>query len=175
MKFQLHFDKDIYNKQMDLLFELAYKKKIDYYKNAQYLGVILIVIGIAMIYNRPNILGIGYVFVFFGLSNLFPFVYYYFKIKSNFKNMRSVRSEEIEINEELEKFAFEFTNKAFVMSSGEHLISTEWGNFLMYLVKENNLILITKEYQSYILGEIEVGKENFQKIISFVEKKIKIV
>lgn len=174
MRFEISFDKDIYNKQMHLLFDLAWKRKKDYYKNSQYLGVALIIIGVILIFNRPNILGIGYVFLFLGLSNFLPFVYYYFKIKSDFKKMNALRSKEIEINKELEKFAFEFTDKAFVMSSGEYLISIEWEEFLMHLIKENNLILITKDYQSYILDEIEVGKEDFQRIISFVEKKIKI-
>ena len=32
MKFELYFDKDIYNKQMDLLSDLAWKDKIAYYK-----------------------------------------------------------------------------------------------------------------------------------------------
>lgn len=41
MKFELEFDKDVYNKQMDLLFDLNWKKKKDYYKNSQYLGLIL--------------------------------------------------------------------------------------------------------------------------------------
>jgi hypothetical protein len=172
MKFELVFDKDIYSKQMDLLFDLAWKRKIAYYKNSQYLGLILMVIGSTMIYNRPNIFGFGYVLVFFGLSNLLPFIYYYFKIKSEHKKINALRLEEIEINENLKNFAFEFTNKSFIMSSGENSMDIDWQEFLMHLVKDDNLILITKQYQSYILGEIEVGEENFKKIISFVEAKI---
>lgn len=175
MKFEIAFNKDIYNKKMDLLFDFAWKRKKDYYKNSQYLGIALIIIGVILIFNRPNILGIGYVFLFLGLSNFLPFVYYYFKIKYDFKRMNILRLEEIEINDELNEFAFEFKDNAFVMSSGEHLISIEWEEFLMYLIKENNLILITKDYQSYILDESEVGKENFREIISFVERKIKTV
>ena len=172
MKFDLEFDKDIYNKQMDLLFDLAWKKKKDYYKNSQYLGVVLIFIGVAMIYKRPNIIGFGYALLFFGLSNLIPFCYYYFRIKSNFKKMGILRSKEIEINENLKKFSFEFTEKAFIMSAGEHTKSVDWEHFLMCLVKNNNLILIAKDYQFYVLDEIEVGNENFQRIISFVKTKI---
>lgn len=57
MKFELTFDKEIYNKQMDLLFDLGWRRKTAYYKNAQYLGAILIFIGIAMICTRPNLFG----------------------------------------------------------------------------------------------------------------------
>lgn len=171
MKFQLHFDKDIYNKQMDLLFELAYKKKIDYYKNAQYLGVILIVIGIAMICNRPNIFGIGYVFVFFGLSNFAPFIYYYFKIKSFYKRMENIKVKEINDFHYIKYMNLEFTENALIVASGDHFNLIQWSEFIDYIVKENNLILITKDYEPLILGEIEVGSENFEKIISFAKAK----
>jgi hypothetical protein len=58
MRFEIEFDKDIYNKQMDLLFDLAWKRKKDYYKNAQYSGVILIFIGVLLIFTvkRENLL-----------------------------------------------------------------------------------------------------------------------
>jgi len=172
MKFELVFNKEIYNQQMDLLFDLAWKRKILYYKNSQYLGSILIFIGVIMIFNRPSLF--GFVLILFGLSNLIPFVYYYFKIKSNYKKIDLAKIKESEINEDLKDFIFEFTERSFIMNAGKYSISIDWEEFIMYLVKENNLILITKDYQPYILGEIEVGRVNFQKIISFVKEKIKI-
>jgi len=172
MKFELVFNKEIYNQQMNLLFDLAWKRKILYYKNSQYLGSILIFIGVVMIFNRPSLF--GFVLILFGLSNLIPFVYYYFKIKSDYKKIDLAKIKESEINEDLKDFIFEFTERSFIMNAGKHSISIDWEEFLMYLVKENNLILITKGYQPYILGEIEVGRVNFQKIISFVKEKIKI-
>ncbi|EJL60337.1 hypothetical protein [Flavobacterium sp. CF136] len=50
-----------------------------------------------------------------------------------------------------------------------------WEEFVTCLIKEDNVILITKDYQPYILGESEVGEENFQKIISFVETKMEVL
>jgi predicted membrane protein len=172
MKFELVFNKEIYNQQMNLLFDLAWKRKILYYKNSQYLGSILIFIGVIMIFNRPSLF--GFVLIVFGLSILIPFVYYYFKIKSDYKKIDLAKIKESEINEDLKDFIFEFTERSFIMNAGKHSISIDWEEFLMYLVKENNLILITKDYQPYILGEIEVGRVNFQKIILFVKEKIKI-
>ena len=159
MKFELVFNKEIYNQQMDLLFDLAWKRKILYYKNSQYLGSILIFIGVVMIFNRPSLF--GFILILFGLLNLIPFVYYYFKIKSNYKKIDLAKIKESKINEDLKDFIFEFTERSFIMNAGKHSISIDWEEFLMYLVKENNLILITKDYQPYILGEIEVGRINF--------------
>ncbi|WP_163410957.1 MFS transporter [Flavobacterium ajazii] len=172
MKFELNFDKDIYNQQMDLLFDLAWKRKIKYYKNSQYLGFLLIILGAALIYNRPNIFGIGYVFIFFGLTNLIPFVYHYFKIKSTYRKFNAAKKSEIEINKEVKDFSWEFTEEAFVINVGNQFKALPWEEFTIYLIKDDNIILITKDYQPYILGEIEVGKENFKMIISFVQNKI---
>ncbi|MCK8143430.1 hypothetical protein MW871_16180 [Flavobacterium sp. I-SCBP12n] len=54
MKFEIQYDKDIYNKQMDLLFDLACKPKKEYYKNSQYLGFVLLIIGSILFFDRPS-------------------------------------------------------------------------------------------------------------------------
>lgn len=174
MKYELVFDKDIYNNQMDLLFELAWKDKIAYYKNSQYFGILLTIIGIAMIYNRPNIFGIGYVFVFFGLSNLIPFIYYYLKIRSFYKRMEDAKVKEINDFHYMKYMNLEFTENALIATSGDHFNLIQWSEFIHYIVKENNLILITKDYEPLILSEIEVGSENFEEIISFVKAKFEV-
>jgi hypothetical protein len=110
MKFELVFNKEIYNQQMNLLFDLAWKRKILYYKNSQYLGSILIFIGVIMIFNRPSLF--GFVLIVFGLSILIPFVYYYFKIKSDYKKIDLAKIKESEINEDLKDSIFEFTERS---------------------------------------------------------------
>ena len=47
-----------------------------------------------------------------------------------------------------------------------------WKEFLIYIIKEDNLVMFTKDYEPFILSEIEVGKDNFKKIIDFISKKI---
>lgn len=172
MKFELTFDKEIYNKQMDLLFDLGWRRKTAYYKNAQYLGAILIFIGIAMICTRPNLFGFG--LILFGLSNLIPFIYYFFKIKSKYKKFDVAKTIESEIYED-STHVFEFTEKSLITNDDENLRNFDWDAFKIHLIVEGNLVLITKNNEPLIIGETEVGKENFQKIISFVEKKIKII
>ncbi|MFH6991487.1 hypothetical protein [Flavobacterium sp. FlaQc-48] len=173
MKYELVFDEVVYNNQMDLLFDITWKRKILCYKNYQYLGVLLLVVGAALIYNRPNIFGIGYAFLFFGLSNFVPFVYYYFKIRSQYKKFESAKIRDNESFKDVKIATLELTEKSWIMNVENNIIVTDWENFAAHLVKEDNLILITKDYRPYILGEIEVGVENFRQIISFVEEKIK--
>ncbi|KAF2337633.1 hypothetical protein [Flavobacterium nitrogenifigens] len=175
MKFEIAFDKDVYNKQMDLLFDLAWKRKKDYYKNTQYLGVVLMIIGVLLIFNRPNVFGAGYFFLFFGLSNLLPFVYYFFKIKNEYKKLGDAKIKEIEILNDSMNSSFELSDDSLIITIQEKSKIINWNEFVTFVIKDESLILITKDYMPYILDEIEVGKENFQKIISFVEKKIEIV
>lgn len=174
MKYELVFDEVVYNNQMDLLFDITWKRKISYYKNFQYLGALLIVTGVALIYNRPNIFGIGYFLLIFGLSNFIPFVYFYLKIKSQYKKFESAKIKYNDSFKDVESATLELTEKSWIMNFENHTIFTDWENFSVHFVKKDNLILITKDYRPYILGEIEVGTENFQQIIFFVEKKIKV-
>lgn len=158
---------------MDLLFDLAWKRKKDYFKNSQYLGVVLIFIGVVMFGNRPSFFGC--LIILLGLSNLIPFVYYFFKIKNEYKKLGDVKMKEIEILKDFKNPSFELSEESLIITIQEKSNSISWNEFVTYIVKDESLILITKDYMPYILDEIEVGKENFQKIISFVEKKIEIV
>lgn len=173
MKFEISFDENIYNKQMDLLFDITWKKKSAYYKNAQYLGTVLIAIGIVLIFKRPNIFGIGYVFLFFGLSNFIPFLYYFFKIKKEYKKLNAAKIEEVEILKTLKSISIEFNDDAIVISTEGNLNSIKWYDCVAFILKEDNLIIIAKNHQPFTLGKDEVGSQNFEQIISFVKTKIK--
>lgn len=174
MKFKISFDENIYNKQMDLLFDIAWQRKKDYYKNSQYLGIVLIVIGILLILKRPNIFGIGYMFLFFGLSNFMPFVYYSFKIKKEYKKLNTAKIEEIEILKQYQDVSLELNDEAWIITAEGNSKRVNWDEFVTWVVKEENLIIITKDYMPYILGMAEVGSVHFEEITSFVKTKVNV-
>ncbi|MEM0576881.1 hypothetical protein [Flavobacterium polysaccharolyticum] len=168
MKFELKFDEDIFRNQMDLLRDLAWKDKIVYYKNSHFLGIFLFIIGCMLFYERPNLLGIT--FIIFSLGILIPYIYYYFKIKSSYKGFEAAKIKEIEANKNL-IFHWEFTEQCLIEKVLDYERVFNWDDFIVYLIRDNNLLLITKNHESMILGEVEVGKENFEEIIDFVEKR----
>ena len=170
MKFQLQFNKDVYNQQMDLLFDLAWKRKKEYYRNSQYFGFILLIIGCVLIFNRPSFF--NFAIIVFGLSILIPYFYYYFKIKSVYKKLETEKAREIEASKKQNTMFWEFTETCLIMESEGFERKLNWEEFIAHLVKENNLLMFTKNYEPYILGEIEIGKENFKMIIDFVNAKI---
>ena len=170
MKFQLKFDKDVYNQQMDLLFDLAWKRKKEFYRNSQYFGFILLIIGCALIFERPSFF--NFAIIIFGLSILIPYFYYYFKIKSIYKKLETEKAIQIEAAKKHNTIFWEFTETCLIMESEELKKKLNWEEFIIHLVKENNLLMITKSYEPYVLGETEVGKDNFKMIVDFVNAKI---
>lgn len=170
MKFELKFDENVYRNQMDLLRDLAWKDKIAYYKNSHFLGITLLLIGCILFFARPNFF--GFVFIFFGLGILIPYFYYYFKIKFSYKVFEEVKTKEIEASQNLTTFTWEFIEQGLITKVKDNERMFEWKEFIMYLIKENNLLLITENHEPLILGEIEVGEENFKKILDFLEKKV---
>ncbi|REG98999.1 hypothetical protein [Flavobacterium aquicola] len=170
MKFELKFDENIYRNQMDLLRDLAWKDKIAYYKNSHFLGIILLIIGSLLFFDRPSFF--GFVLIIFGLGILIPYFYYYFKIKSSYKGFEEVKTKEIEACQNIATFTWEFTEQGLISKVQDNERMLEWKEFITYLIKENNLFLITEKYEPMILGETEVGEENFKKILDFVEKRV---
>ena len=171
MKFELRFDKEIYKKQMDLLFDIAWKEKIAYYKNAHYLGFILLIIGFLLIFERPNLLAV--VFIIFGLGTLIPYFYYFFKIKRISQGFEYVKNIEIEAIENCNQI-WELTEKGLIIKVNKEERILEWAEFVVYFVKENNLFLVTNKHEPLILDEIEVGAENFKYILNFVESRVEL-
>ena len=171
MKFELKFDENIYRNQMNLLRDLAWKNKIAYYKNSLFLGIILITIGSILFFDKPNFF--GFAFIFFGLGILIPYFYYYFKIKFSYKEFEEVKTKEIEVYQNITTYTWEFTEQGLITKVQDNERMFEWKEFITYLIKKNNVLLITEKYEPMILGETEVGKENFKKILDFVEKKVK--
>lgn len=171
MKFELRFDKEIYKKQMDLLFNIAWKEKITYCKNAHYLGFILLIIGFLLIFDRPSLLAV--VFIIFGLGTLIPYFYYFFKIKRLSQGFEYIKNIEIETIENCNQ-SLELTEKGLVVKVNEEERIIEWEEFVVYFVQENNLFLVTKKHEPIILDETEVGAENFKHILNFVESRVEL-
>ena len=171
MKFKLQFDKEIYKKQMDLLFEIAWKEKIAYYKNSNYFGLMLVAIGLLLLLERTSFFGVA--FIIFGLGILIPYFYYFFKIKKEYNGIENLKKMKIETLENLDE-EWEFTEEGLIIKFQENERIFEWNEFVAYFVKKNNLFLITEKHEPIILDEIEVGEENFNALLNFIEHRIKL-
>ncbi|MEG1025293.1 MAG: hypothetical protein RSF34_12530, partial [Flavobacterium sp.] len=110
--------------------------------------------------------------LFFGLSNFLPFLYYFFKIRKEYKKLGDAKIKEIERLKDYKGSCFELNENSLIITTQENSKIINWQEFKIWLIKEENLILITKEFETYILGREEVGGVNFENIISFINEKI---
>ena len=69
---------------------------------------------------------------------------------------------------------WEFTEEGLIIKFQENERIFEWNEFVAYFVKKNNLFLITEKHEQIILDEIEVGEENFNGLLNFIEHRIKL-
>jgi hypothetical protein len=171
MKFEIKFDEEIYKKQILLLCELAYGKEITFYKNSNYLGFVLLFIGSILIYKRPSFFGVA--ILIFALGNLVPYYIKFFKRKSLLKRLEKEKKEIIKVYNQNPITKWEFLEKTFNFSDFSGSTILDWEDFRAYKIIDETIFMFTKVDNPYILSKIEVGKENFEKIIELLKDKIK--
>ena len=169
MIFEIVFNEDVSRRQLEMLHDLAWRKKKNYWRNAHFLGVLLLILGIAIIYGKS---GLGYLLAFFGAVHLIGYYYIDYKSKSSqrklFDNLEKNKSKYGE-----DPIAvFEFGNDEFKYIDCITETSTKWEDFKTYIQVDDVVFMITKTYQPFIFQENEVGEDNFKKIIKFISEKI---
>ncbi|MCK8143431.1 hypothetical protein MW871_16185 [Flavobacterium sp. I-SCBP12n] len=89
-----------------------------------------------------------------------------------YEKLENIKTGEIETLE-YEDLSWEFTEEGLIMRSLNTERKLYWKDFTSYLIKENNLFMFTKNYEPFILGEIEIGKDNFKKLVDYVAERLK--
>ena len=170
MRIELLFDEKTYREQIKILYNLAYQKKLNYYKNSHYLGFSLLIIGIFFIINSRTL---GYIFIFFGLGILIPYFIVYSKHFRMSKKLSLEQNETVLKFNENRKSIWEFTEDNLKYSDFESEKIIEWNKFSTYTVIEDNLFMFTKNFEPFIIGKSELSTENYNDIIKLVDSKIK--
>jgi len=172
MKFEIPFEEKIYTDQMNLYFNKTWETNLKKNKERLIVSIPMILLGSLIVYLENNI---GFIFIAFGIHYLINFFSYYSYFKKSKKTFFD--SVETEKNDQLianENSIWEFHDDYFKYIDYKCEIKLKWNAFQNKRVIEKNLFLDidTKNNISYILGEIEVGTQEFQKIIELVKNKI---
>ena len=169
MKLELNFNESVYRKQMKLLYNLGFGKKIEYYKNSHYLGFVLLITGIWLINSNQNF---GYALIVFALGVLIPYFILYFKNKKVLKGLVFEQDNFVSIYNQNPKVFLELTETEFkyIDYNGERVFN--WEDFLTYCIVEENIFLFTKNYEPYIIGKDEAGYDNYKDILLLIESKL---
>lgn len=157
---------------MKLAFNVAWKTNLKKNKRRLYWGVPSLLFGIFQIFLENYLgllfLGIGIHY----LINFFEFYNFYkTRKKSYFDNVNT------EIGKQKiadEKMVWEFKDEYFSVKDYIHSIKINWSGFKSFNIVENTLLLYLNYHlsPSYMLSENELGTENFQKIVAFLNAKI---
>ncbi|AWA31005.1 hypothetical protein HYN48_13450 [Flavobacterium magnum] len=169
MRFELQFEENIYKTQMEFLYELGYGKKIKYYKNSHLFGLAMIILGIVIVSNKKNI---GYVFIVLGLGVLIEYILFFISQRKLLKKYNIEQTEVINAFNKNPSATLEFTDEGLNYSdyTGQKLIA--WSDFLSFKIYKENIFLITNSFQPYVLGKIEIGNENYDQLLSFIESRL---
>ncbi|MEK8181256.1 YcxB family protein [Flavobacterium buctense] len=169
MKLELHFNESIYRRQMELLYEMGYGRKKRYYKNSNYFGLVLVLIGALIVVGKNNI---GYLFVMLGSINLFTYYQFHFKNKKITQKYEAEQLETIATFKENPIAIFEFNDDGLKYGNHTGNVTINWNDFLQYMIKDENIFLITKKFQPFVVGKSEVGEENYNEILNFIDSRI---
>lgn len=173
MKFEIPFNKQIYKEQMELNFNTAWKDNLQKNKKRLFYGIPIVLIGLLIAYTENCL---GFFFIGYGLHfliNFFDYNSYYKKSKHNYFD--STESEIKGQTNANENCIWEFNEEYFRYKDYRYDGKIKWKTFQRTRVIDNNLFidLNVGYHLSYIIGEKEVGAENFQNIIAFVKQKIR--
>jgi len=172
MKFVIPFSEEILLKQAKLRWKLATQNILKARKQNLIFAILFSVFGgILLYFDYP----IGIILIIIGTV----FLNYFRANDKLFSKGDNQNKENIEI--ELSRMkqsgsgTFEFTDEHFFYSCDDFESKIKWKLISSYTVFDNCL-LITQDnniYNSYMISEEEVGKDNFKKIVALVSSKTK--
>lgn len=172
MRFEITFDENIYREQSKKYFALIWEDFQLKNKKRLYVIIPFILLGSLMIYGKGNL---GYLFLAISVFTLFQYykLYKHHKINKG-KYLTKVEEKIVEHLSHNQLSIWEFSEDKFYYSDFNFELKINWNSFFGFKILENNLFLELKEtiYATFFLNKDEVGEDEFNKIILFLESKI---
>ena len=172
MKFEIQFNEQVYNQQMTLNFNTAWNENLKKNKKMLFSAIPIILLGALIVYGNNSF---GFLVIAFGfhyLLNVYNYYSFYKKSKNIFYEL--VKKEKIGQTEANENSFWEFNEDYFRYKDYKYESKIKWEAFKGSRIIEKNLFLDLNigNNSSYILGETEIGRENFLNVTEFVKNKI---
>lgn len=173
MKYEISFDEEIYKDQMTLNFNIAWLKNVKKNQKNFYWGITYLLIGSLILFLKNNL---GFLFIAISIHILVNCNSYYNHYKNNKKRYFKFVNAEIEKQKKANKNSiWELTEKTLKFKQYNYETTINWEVFKSYYVINKNLFVnLNEELKlSYVLGEKEVGIDEFKKVIDFINTKVK--
>lgn len=172
MKFELPFNAQIYTEQMTLNFHTAWNENLKNNRNRLFWAIPMIIVGGLIFYGENNL---GFLFMAIGIHysiNFYDYYAYYKKNKKAFFEL--VEKEKINQLKANEYSIWEFNDDHFGYKDYKFEAKIKWEAFKSTKVIDKNLFidLNVGNNSSFIIGETEIGSENFNTLLEFVKRKV---
>ncbi len=173
MRFEIPFNENISREDSKKYFDFIWKDDLKKKKKSSYVLFPGILFGIAIIYGKSNI---GYLILAIGIFGILAIYYsnkHYKKERKRYFD--AVEKHILEYSSNNKPCIWEFNEEQFHYSDFKYDLKINWSSFTKFRIIENNLILELRDniIANFFLNKEEVGEENFDKIIHFLEGKIK--
>lgn len=173
MIFEIPFDSKKALGQYKLRLKLTFKKNlITSGKNLFAAGIITFFAWMT-ISDKSNV---GYFFLALGLFYLFNAIQYFIYYIKTANKLKRIYQESVELREKNKDImTWEFNDDFFRYKDMYYDNSIKWEAFKGYKIIQKNLFLLLAESidQSFIIGEEEIGVQEFAMVIASINEKIK--
>lgn len=173
LKFEIPFEAKTYLNQVELTVPYIYAHIIRKVNISLIVGLLLLITGLLIFPNNEDL---GILLIFISLIVLFN-AYQKNKLYKRSKNafMDVMQKNMFEKADGLKTGTFEFLPDKLRYTDDLTSSSISWTDFEGYKVVKSNLLMIVNQKKGNILiiGEKEIGTNNFKKVISFVEQRFK--
>ena len=173
MRFEIPFNENISRDDSKKYFDFIWKDVLKKNKKNLYVVFPCVVFGIAMIFGKSNLGYLILAFGFFAILTYYTFSKHYNKVKKTYFD--AVEKHILEYSSNNKPCIWEFNEEQFYYSDFKYDLKINWNSFTKFRIIENNLILELRDniIANFFLNKEEVGEENFDKIIHFLEGKVK--
>ena len=173
MTFDIPIDGNIAIAQYTLRLNRTFRKNLGKSSlNALGAGVILLFAWLMISDEKSS----GYFCLSIGLFYLFNALHFYWYYIKTSRRFKKVYRDMVVLREEHKDITtWRFEPEVFGYKDMLYDYSIKWEAFKGYKVIEKNLFLQLTESldQSFMIGEIEIGQQQFAEVITFVEGKLK--
>lgn len=172
MRVEIPFVEGIYKEQMTLNFDLVWSKNVKRNKKSFIWAILIVLFGVFIYVSSRE--PISFLLIVIGIHssiNCYRYHSHYKKCKKDFFDL--VDSEIFGQKEAKENSIWEFNDDYFRYKDYKYDTKIKWKAFKSCRVIKQNLFIDLNEgnNSSFVLGEIETGKESFKKISDFVKDK----
>lgn len=173
MRFEIPFNENISREDSKKYFDFSNKNYLSETNKIFAYGIGITLFGSLMIYGKSNAgliiftLGVVIIYLYFVRLKLYR--------KNKERYYKTVEKQILEYSSNSKPCVWELNEKQFYYSDFKYDLKINWSLFTKFRIVENNLILELRDniIATFFLNKEEVGQENFDKIIHFLEGKIK--